>query len=159
MIWLLAVIPLLFALVVFFGAPYLPTHQKQVSLALDLLNLKKGQLLIDLGAGDGRLVKAAAQRGWRAVGYELNPILVIWCWFNLRAQRGRARVVWRDFFKVGWPADTKAIYIFGSQPVMRRLAKKLANAPRPIQVISYGFELPGHKAQTTQGGFFLYDID
>jgi len=147
-----------FGLIVIFGAPYLPTHQRQLKLALDLADLKPDQLLLDLGAGDGRLLKAAAQRGWRATGYELNPFLVLWCWLSLRRYRSQTNTIWRDFLRTSWPADTTAVYIFGSRPVMRRLAIKLMVWPTPLRLVSYGFELPGHKHEIKSGGFFVYDL-
>lgn len=156
--WVLAGTGLLFAMIVFFGAPYLPTHKAQIGLAIKLLNLKKGELLIDLGAGDGRLLAAAAQRGWRVRGYELNPLLSAWCWVRLRRFGDRGRIVWADFFLAKWPADTRGLYIFGTERVMRRLSGKLKTAPRPLRVVSYGFALPGHKPIKQTGGFFVYDL-
>jgi len=43
-----------------------------------MLNLKSGQTLIELGSGDGRVLKEAAAKGVRAIGYEINPVLVIY---------------------------------------------------------------------------------
>lgn len=37
----------------------------------------KSPLLVDLGSGDGRVVIEAARHGYRAVGCELNPVLVV----------------------------------------------------------------------------------
>jgi ribosomal protein L11 methylase PrmA len=71
-----AVLVILFGFVVAFGAPYLPTLRPQITMALDMLDLKKGQTLLELGSGDGRVMMAAAERGWNVIGYELNPLLV-----------------------------------------------------------------------------------
>lgn len=44
---------------------------------LALAELRQGDLLYDLGSGDGRIVIAAANRyGIKAVGFEINPALV-----------------------------------------------------------------------------------
>lgn len=70
---------IIFGFVILFGAPYLPTLKPQIKIALDMLDLQPGQTLIEIGSGDGRVLKAAAERGWNAVGYELNPVLVeVW---------------------------------------------------------------------------------
>lgn len=58
---IIALIIVLFCGIVFFGAPFVPTKKMQIKAALDLLNLKKGDLLYDLGAGDGRVALAAAK--------------------------------------------------------------------------------------------------
>ena len=66
------VVVLLFGFVVIFGAPYLPTLSRQTEDALELLDLKTGQTLLELGSGDGRVLLAAAKRNLKAVGYEIK---------------------------------------------------------------------------------------
>ncbi|MPZ40371.1 MAG: methyltransferase domain-containing protein [Rhizobiales bacterium] len=53
--------------------PYVPTPQDVVERMLNMANVKAGEYLIDLGSGDGRIVVAAAQRGARAYGVDLDP--------------------------------------------------------------------------------------
>lgn len=43
---------------------------------LDLTSVRAGDTVYDLGCGDGRVLLAAARRGARAVGYELDVELV-----------------------------------------------------------------------------------
>ena len=62
----------------FLGVPFLPTHKKQALKMLELAGLKPGMKVIDLGSGAGRLLFLAASQGATAVGYELNPFLVLW---------------------------------------------------------------------------------
>ena len=58
-------------------APYVPTPQEVVDRMLQLAGIKEGDLLYDLGSGDGRIVITAARRyGIKAVGFEINPALV-----------------------------------------------------------------------------------
>ena len=58
-------------------APYFPTPTKVVKAMLELGELQPGELLYDLGSGDGRIVIMAAQTfGARAVGFEIDPKLV-----------------------------------------------------------------------------------
>ena len=59
---ILAVITLIFGFVIFFGAPYLPTTTRQIEAALKLLKLKKGEHLLELGAGDGSVALAALKK-------------------------------------------------------------------------------------------------
>lgn len=143
----------------FFGAPYVPTHRRVINQALKLINLKPGGLLLDLGAGDGRLLKAAAGRGWRAVGYELNPIF----WLIARVSTWRVRALvqlkMNDYLRADWPPQTSVIYIFSSARAMTRLAEKLKRWPAPVRVVSYGFALPGNKPVKTTGGFLVYELN
>jgi SAM-dependent methyltransferase len=58
-------------------APFVPTPQEVVDRMLDLARVGPGDLLYDLGSGDGRIVITAAKRyGARAVGFEIDPALV-----------------------------------------------------------------------------------
>ena len=58
-------------------APFAPTPPEVVSRMLELAEIKHGDVLYDLGSGDGRIVVAAAKRfGIRAVGFEIDPVLV-----------------------------------------------------------------------------------
>ncbi|HET7529279.1 MAG TPA: hypothetical protein VFJ84_03590, partial [Candidatus Saccharimonadales bacterium] len=75
-IWGLAILLIAaYSFVLLFGAPYFPSLSPHVKAGLDLLDLKKGQTVYDLGCGDGRFLKAAARRGIKSVGYELNPFM------------------------------------------------------------------------------------
>ena len=88
--WILSILVITFGLVVFRGAPYVPTHRKQVEQALDMLDVPKGSTIVDLGSGDGVFLLAAAKRGYKAVGYELNVIL--WIVSSIRCWRYRDRI-------------------------------------------------------------------
>jgi tRNA G37 N-methylase Trm5 len=54
--------------------PYVPTPQDVVERMLELAQVKKGDVVFDLGSGDGRIVVTAAKKyGVRAVGFEIDP--------------------------------------------------------------------------------------
>ena len=92
-VWSLAVLLILaYGFVIPFGAPFLPTMKKDRETALDLLDLKPGQLFIDLGSGDGSLLMLAAQKGLRAEGYEINPFLWLYSWLRTRRYGRRVKV-------------------------------------------------------------------
>jgi SAM-dependent methyltransferase len=58
-------------------APFVPTPQEVVDRMLELAQIGRGDVLYDLGSGDGRIVVSAAARyGVRAVGFEIDPNLV-----------------------------------------------------------------------------------
>jgi len=57
-------------------APYIPTPQVIVERMLEVGRVKPGDVVYDLGSGDGRIVITAAQKfGARGVGVEINPDL------------------------------------------------------------------------------------
>ena len=56
--------------------PFVPSPQIVVDKMIELGGVKKGDVVYDLGSGDGRIVIAAAKKGARAVGFEIDPDLV-----------------------------------------------------------------------------------
>ena len=57
--------------------PFVPTPIEVVDKMLELAQVKKGDVLYDLGSGDGRIViRAAKKYGVRAVGIEMDPFLL-----------------------------------------------------------------------------------
>jgi len=57
--------------------PFVPSPMLVVERMLELAEIKKGDILYDMGSGDGRIViQAAKKHGIRGVGIELNPELV-----------------------------------------------------------------------------------
>ncbi len=153
---LLIIIVLLFGVVVFFGAPYLPTRKQQTGAALDLLDLKPGQTLLELGCGDGRVLKAAAQRGIQCVGYELNPILAVIAWLATLRHRKLVRVRWGDYWHATWP-PADGIYVFLLDKYMPKLDKKIHSLGRPIKLASFAFKIPGKKPLRQKAGVFVYE--
>lgn len=54
--------------------PYVPTPQEVVERMLELAQVKAGDVVYDLGSGDGRIVVTAAKKyGVKAIGFEIDP--------------------------------------------------------------------------------------
>ena len=98
-----ALIALVVALPIFFGPPYVPTLTPNMRGALDLLDLEPGQTMLDLGCGDGKVLLAAAERGWQAVGIEISPVLVMVARLRTWKYRKLVRVLWGNYFQRTWP--------------------------------------------------------
>lgn len=54
-------------------APYVPTPHDVVERMLTLAGVAQGDVVYDLGCGDGRIPIAAARRGARGVGVDIDP--------------------------------------------------------------------------------------
>lgn len=134
------------AYVCWYGAPWAPTPAGVITAALAAAGVGPGDVLVDVGAGDGRVLRAAAARGAQAIGYELAP-LVWWVgWLRtFRAPGVRYR------FADGFAADLSGatvIFAFLVPRTMPRLAAALNRRPRTVglRVISYAFALPDRPA-------------
>lgn len=158
MIWLfvcLLVVP--FGLVLFVGAPYLPTRKTQAKQALDLLGLKKGDTFVDLGSGDGSVLIEAASRGLVCYGYELNPF--IWLISKLRTLRfgSQVHISCTNFWSVSLPTETKGVFVFLLDKYMTKLDAKLSSQLQPGgKLVSYTFKIPSKKHTTSKGPLTLY---
>lgn len=145
-----------YSFVLLFGAPWFPSLSPHIKAALDLLDLKKGQTVYDLGCGDGRFLNAAAQRGLKAVGYELNPLMFLYAWFNTRRYRKQVKVRLGNFWKADL-SDADAIFVFLLTKYMKQFDTLVKiKAPQGVKVASHAFKIPGKKPLAKEYGIFLY---
>lgn len=148
---------LLFGFVLVFGPPYLPTRRRYTKEALDLLDLKPGQTLLELGSGDGRVALAAAKRGLIVVGIELNPLLVIISRLLLWRYRKQVKIIWGNYFRVSWP-QADGVFTFMIPRQMAELDRRItAWHKKPVRLASFAFAIPGKKPVTKKEGVFLYE--
>lgn len=155
---------LLFGAVVFRGAPYVPTLKVTIAAAFDMLEpyLKKGDTIVDLGSGDGSVLKYAAKRGYKAVGYELNPILNFIAWSRTTRKSKHVAIHLHDFWIASWPKETNAVFVFLAGPYMNKLKRKLdtemAKRDTSLYVVSNGFAVPGVLPKKISQGLYLYEL-
>jgi len=162
MIWLALVggIIIVFGFVVFFGAPYVPSRRKYIARMFDELRpIDASDTVVDIGSGDGVVLREVSRRGARAVGYELNPLLV---WISRRLSAGdkKVSVVLANAWHVTFPEDTTVVYIFS----VHRDAEKLINLMtheakrlgRPLTLICYANPLPRIQPTRTFEAYHLY---
>ncbi len=127
--------------------PYVPTLQEIVDEMLAMSNLRKGDVLVDLGSGDGRIVVTAAVRyGVQAIGVEINPALVR----QSRENAAKAGVTANATFVEGDLFDydlrkATVVTIFLLPGVNMRLKPKLLRELRPgARVVSHRFDMGGN---------------
>ena len=145
-----------FSFVLLFGAPYLPTLSKQVQIAMDMVDLQPGQTLLELGCGDGKVLVAAAKRGWHVVGFELNPLLVLICKLRTWRYRTLVTVKWGNFWTQPWPS-ADGIFVFVMPRHMPKLDKKIMQSTvKQVKLVSFAFEIPGKQPLKKHAGVYLY---
>ena len=115
-----------------------------VNEMLRLANVTAGDVIYDLGSGDGRILIAAARdRGARGVGLEIDPALVAQS--TERAQRlglaDRLSFRQQDLFEADLtPATVVTLYL--SPDLNRRLRPKLLSELRPgARIVSHSFDM------------------
>lgn len=155
-----SIIIVCFGFVVLRGAPYVPTRKRQIQQAFDeLYVVGKKDVVVDLGSGDGTLLREAAKRGASAIGYELNPILVIVSKLISYSQKS-VKIKWADFWQKQLPDEATVVYIFintkDTKHMKRFLETHVKRTKKDLSVISYAFMLPNMPPQKTVGPMHLY---
>lgn len=126
------------------GAPYVPTHSKEADTILKEADLKKGQYFIELGSGDGRLVRKAAKTyGVHAVGVDINPTLIWYSKFLSFVESVRnTSFIREDLFKTRLN-NADVVYLFLMPELLEKLTPTLKkDLKKGALVISHGFALP-----------------
>lgn len=129
---------------VYVDVPYVPTPETVVSAMLRLAQVKKGDVLYDLGSGDGRIVIAAARRyGIRAVGIDIDPRRINEA--NAKAREAgvanRVRFIRQDLFDADF-SEATVVTLYLLPRLNLRLRPKLLAELRPgTRIVSHGFDM------------------
>jgi 2-polyprenyl-3-methyl-5-hydroxy-6-metoxy-1,4-benzoquinol methylase len=83
---ILALIPLVMVWFLRQGAPFVRTSGKRTKLIIQAAGKVSPKRIVDLGCGDGKLVIALANAGYKVDGIEIQPWLV---WRARRQKSGR----------------------------------------------------------------------
>ena len=123
--------------------PYVPTPENVVAKMLDVAVVGPGDVVYDLGSGDGRIVIAAARRNARGVGIDIDPQRIKESRANAQKAGVSKRVEFRegDLFKTAiGEATVVTLYLLPSLNLKLR-PKLLAELKPGTRVVSYGFDM------------------
>lgn len=160
-----------YAIDAFLDLPYVATKKDKIGTIIKLAKIKPHETVVDLGCGDGRLLFAAAKLGAFAIGYEVNPFLVLWArikvYFGLGSGISPAQV--RDLIIVKrrdlWRADLSVadvIFVYGRKNTMKRFQDFVfQNAKKGTRIIvntEKTVPFPAKKPIKSENGILLYKI-
>ncbi len=144
-------ISLFFATLIFFmvlamftGAPMVMSKKATAEKMIDLLKPKKGEVMCDLGSGDGRLLILAAKKGAQAIGVEINPYILIWSWIKalVNGQMGQIKLIWGSYWYVNIHS-ANCVAIYAMPGFMEKMSRKLIQELKPgTRVVSNSFQIP-----------------
>jgi tRNA A58 N-methylase Trm61 len=125
-----------------------PTWGKDFERVLRLADLKPGEVVYELGAGEGRLLlQFARTSAAKIVGFEISLVPYAIAWLRIRRLHPRVSVRFQDFFKIDF-RDANVIFCFLTPPAMRKLQLKFAAECKPgTRIISYAFSIPAWKPE------------
>ena len=153
---------LIFLLPGIIGAPYVPSEQKDLEMAFtELYKISKKDFVVDLGAGDGVVLKAATAHGAKALGVEINPILALWTRFSLRKLKN-AKIKCGDMYTFKLPAETTVVYAYANNFTIPRLYKRVQSEAKRLNktlyLVSNAFDFKDIKAKKHIAPYYLYEI-
>jgi len=130
----------------YLAAPWVPLWKPDIRRMLTLAELKPGEALYDLGAGDGRmLIMGAREFGSRGVGYEIAVLpyligrVIIWA----RGLSGKVRLRYKNFYTAEL-GNADVVTLFLMPKATAKLKPKFERELKPgCRVVSYSFQIPG----------------
>ncbi len=146
----------------FTGAPYVPSMKKELRQAFKkLYPLKKKDFLVDLGSGDGVVLKIASEFGASGLGVELNPLLALISKIRLR-KHPNLSIKNGNLFKLDFPKETTVVYIFGDSrdilDIVIHVQNQANKLGKKLFLISNAFMIPGYEPVNQHRSYFLYEI-
>lgn len=163
----------------FIGAPYAPTFTPAIKQAFDYIKIGPKDTIIDLGAGDGKVLLEAARRGAKAKGFELSPIMWFVTWLRLLIMKtkvsgtlkrrfltpyNKPKIYLRNFYKQSLKEAT-VVFAFLMPQNMNRVRKYLSkqHIPQGKYLLVYAFPLenvePLHVVKAPKcAPLYVYDL-
>jgi len=145
------------------GAPWVPTPMKVVKRMLELADVKEGDVVIDLGSGDGRIIMTAAKEyKARAIGIEADPIRLLWSRSIIRRKglSERVKVLRGNFFQKDL-GEATVVTVYQTQQINNKLKPKFERELKPgTRVVSHTFTFDGWKLTTVdqESQIYLYIV-
>ncbi len=133
-----------------FLAPFVASPTSVVRQMLILADLKPGDVLYDLGSGDGRAVIMAAQDfGATSVGIELRDALAKKALISINEAglNEKAQIIQKDIFNVNL-SSANVVFLYLTTSANERIRPKLESELRPgTRVVSHDYEVLGWKPE------------
>ncbi len=136
-----------------FIAPFVPSPNVVVEYMLKLSGLKAGEVLFDMGSGDGRTVIMAAKTfGARGVGVELREDLAKKALGNIHAHGldDRVTIVNDDMFNVNL-TSADVVYLYLTTSANEKIKPKLErDLKKGARVVSHDYEVVGWRPEKVE---------
>jgi tRNA G37 N-methylase Trm5 len=124
---------------------FVPTPQVVVDKMLELAKVKKGEMVYDLGCGDGRIVVTAAKKyGAKGKGYDIDPERIEESLENVKKNKVEkmVEIIEADIFKLDLKeANVVTLYLLPSLNV--KLIPQLEKLKPGTRIVSHDFDMQG----------------
>ena len=129
---------------------FVPTPEEVIEKMLEVAKVTPNDVVYDLGCGDGRIVVAAAKKGARAVGIDIDPQRIKEA--NARAQAekvtARARFIENDLFEANI-GEATVVTLYLLPRLNEKLKPKLLKELKPgTRIVSHAFDMGDWEADS-----------
>lgn len=132
---------------------YVPTPPEVVDAMLEMAQVKKGDVLYDLGSGDGRIPIAAARKyGIRAVGVDIDPQRIAEARANAKSAKVEDKVTFRqeDLFKTDF-REASVVTLYLLDTLNEKLRPRLLAELKPgTRIVSHAFRMGDWEPEKSQ---------
>lgn len=125
-------------------APFIPSSRKAIRVSLEKIPLPPNGTVIDLGAGDGKFLRAAKRKypQLKVIGYEISPLALLVTKVKNTLSRTKVNVIKQDMFTADL-SQADMVFCFLLPKDLKRLEQKLQTELSPgTKVISNTFSFP-----------------
>ncbi len=121
--------------------PFVRTGSDVAKKMVELADVRKGQVVYDLGCGDGKILFFAAEKGGNCIGIErLRPL----CWLGRlrnKFHKSSVRFLCKNFYKVDL-SDADVIFCYLFPKIMEKFyVEKFKELKKGAKIISNAFKI------------------
>lgn len=161
--WIFGILAFLYAVIFVYktktGSPYVPSNHFQIEVLTNYI--KKGDVVADMGCGDGRVLISLIKAGARqADGWEIEPLVWLKAWYNVRLAKMESKID----VKLGdmWRADLSKYDVVFVYQLEQFAPKFVEKAKREMKsgslVIANTYPLEGLSLVQSDGPLLIYKM-
>ncbi len=131
--------------------PYFPTNKKDLDLIVKSMSLKNNMDVIDIGAGDGRMIFYAANKAsqknlnTKFYAVEINPILILILYLKKLFHKNSQNIfiIYKDMMKLNLKKYKNPLFFLYLSPIyLEKIYKKIKKEAKNPKIITYFYEIP-----------------
>ncbi|PIZ66427.1 hypothetical protein COY14_00365 [Candidatus Roizmanbacteria bacterium CG_4_10_14_0_2_um_filter_36_9] len=149
--------------------PYFPTNREDLDKIIKALDMKKDGVILDLGAGDGTIIFAAATKAYQDklntyfIAIDINPVLIAYMWIYrfFHPNKANIRLILGDMFKIDYAPMLKkysqrVFYIYISPWFTEATAHTIQDQKLNARIVSYFYPIENKREDEKIKG--IHDI-
>jgi len=138
------------------GVPFVSLKRKQLKLINKYIKLKPSDRVVDLGCGDGRVLRMFEKQGIKDLsGYEVN----FWAYLLAKMRfKSKTKIYFKNFKKVDL-SEYNVVFCYLLDYYLESLKHKFDKELKPgTKVISYAFQIKNWHKPEIIDKIFIYTI-